>query len=152
MQLCIHGSDAKKLFAYSPDTSKDTKQSISRLIIVVQDGAGFLYKMVGLGQKSISCNCIVKEWPMGEVGSYEGPWEEPCIPLFVLFLDASLHTNEAMYLHIYVTTYVILISMFLNKTSLSLYSVYIYMYVYKLDYISAHPRPQMGRVEAYPQI
>ncbi len=32
--LCIHGEDEKRLLAYSPNTPRETKLSISRLIMV----------------------------------------------------------------------------------------------------------------------
>ena len=32
--LCVHGEDAKRILAYSPNTPKDIKVCISRLIII----------------------------------------------------------------------------------------------------------------------
>jgi hypothetical protein len=32
--LCVHGEEAKRLLAYSPNTPKDMKVCISRLIII----------------------------------------------------------------------------------------------------------------------
>jgi hypothetical protein len=48
--LCVHGEDAKRIWAYSPNTPKDIKVYISRLIIIqILNFFGFfLSKLYGM--------------------------------------------------------------------------------------------------------
>ncbi len=48
--LCVHGEDAERILAYSPNTPKDIKVSISQLIIIqIKNLFGFfLSKLYGV--------------------------------------------------------------------------------------------------------
>ncbi len=65
--LSIYGEDAKRILAYSPNTPKDIKVCISRLIIIqiLKNFGFFLSKLYGmdLAKKTISRYCPFKGTP-----------------------------------------------------------------------------------------
>jgi hypothetical protein len=63
--LCVHGEDAKRLLAYSPNTPKDIIICISLLIINNTNFKNFWILSIytlwdGFSQKTISCYCPFK--------------------------------------------------------------------------------------------
>ena len=62
--LCVHGEDAKRLLTYSPNTPKDIKVYLSRLIIIrmLNSFKFFLSTLYGMDikQKTISRYCPFK--------------------------------------------------------------------------------------------
>ena len=66
--LCVHGEDAKRILAYSPNTPKDIKVCISRLIIIQILKIFWILSIQtiwdGLSQKTISRYCPFKGYQL----------------------------------------------------------------------------------------
>jgi hypothetical protein len=65
--LCVHGEDAKRLLAYSPNMPKDIKACIYSLIIIqiLKNFGFFLSTLYGIDcQKTISRYCPFKYTPL----------------------------------------------------------------------------------------